>query len=84
MIAAINPEPDPRGSILFVGQDRAGHWLVQAAHGGLEGRFVSRDAALAFARAERHAFPGATVQFAAQPMISAFSFAPAGPDERAA
>lgn len=83
MIAAINPEPDERGSILFVGQDKAGHWFVQAQHGGLEGRFVSRDAALAFASAERRSIPGATVQLAAHPMISVFSFAPVRADERA-
>jgi len=84
MIAAVNPKPDQRGSVLFVGQDKAGHWLVQAAHGGLEGRFVSRDAALAYARAERRSIPDATVQFALQPMISAISFAPVRADERAA
>ncbi|OJU22420.1 MAG: hypothetical protein BGN95_09510 [Sphingomonas sp. 66-10] len=84
MIAAINSEPDQRGSILLVGQDKAGHWLVQAQQGGLEGRFVSRDAAFAFARAERRSIPGATIELAVQPMISAVSFAPPAPDERAA
>jgi len=35
------PEPDQSGRILKVGQDPAGHWLVQENNGKLEGRFVS-------------------------------------------
>lgn len=43
--------------ILRVGQDRAGHWVVQEADGLLEGLFRSRDAAIRFALSECRAFP---------------------------
>lgn len=83
MIADIDPEPDQPGATLFVGQDRAGHWLVQESAGRLEGRFISREAALGFARAERHAFPGAVVVIATHPLIPHIPFDPVGADERA-
>lgn len=69
-----NPEPDLRPSILYVGQDRAGHWLVQENHGLLEGRFVSRDAAWRFAREEVHAFEGATIVFPTQWIVPTIPF----------
>jgi hypothetical protein len=47
-----NPEPDERGLVIYVGQDKAGHWLVQDKGGKLEGRFVLRSAALSFAKGE--------------------------------
>jgi len=56
--------------ILMVGQDRRGRWMVQENHGLIEGLFISRDAALHFARLERHAFPGATVELTSEPLIS--------------
>lgn len=56
--------------ILQVGQDRLGRWMVQENHGLIEGVFISRDAALHFARLERHAFPGATVELVNAPLIS--------------
>ncbi len=71
-------------SILVVGQDAAGHWLVQESGGLLEGRFVSFAAALAFARAERHGFPGATVAISGTPLVPQIDFTPAGPFETAA
>ncbi|UYY77545.1 hypothetical protein [Sphingomonas sp. R1] len=83
MVSAIVPEPDPATSILWVGQDRDGHWLVQESHGLMEGRFVSRAAAWQFACAERHAFPGAALAEALQPLVASISFDPAGPDEHA-
>jgi hypothetical protein len=55
------PEPGQDNSVLYVGQDRAGHWLVQENHGRLEGRFISGQSAYRFARSEVHAFPGATL-----------------------
>lgn len=83
VIAEIDPEPDQPGATLFVGQDRAGHWLVQETHGRLGGRFISRDAALRFARAERHALPGAEVVIASHPLVPDIPFDPVGADERA-
>lgn len=76
-------EPDPGSSILSVGQDNAGHWLVQESGGRLEGRFISFSTAMAFALAERHGFPGATVVVATTPLVPQISFAPAGPFETA-
>lgn len=83
MISAISAEPDPEGAILFVGRDVAGHWLVQGRRGQLEGRFISRDAAWAFARAECRALPGARIVDALRPLIPAVSFEPLRPDESA-
>lgn len=83
MITVVDPEPDQPGNpiILYVGQDRAGHWLVQESGGRLEGRFVSRDAAWSYARAERHGFPGARIVAALRPLVPSVSFEPARPDE---
>ncbi|WP_254604970.1 hypothetical protein [Sphingomonas bacterium] len=77
-----DPDGDQR-SVIRVGQDRAGHWLAQESGGRLEGRFVSFDAALHFARAERHGFPGAAVVVVRDPIVPFVSFDPVGPDERA-
>lgn len=63
-------EPGATAHILQVGQDRKGRWMVQENHGLLEGMFVSREAALHFARLERHAFPGARVELTTSPIIS--------------
>ena len=54
---------------LLVGQDLHGHWLVQERDGELEGSFVSRDAALHFARWERHAYAAARIELAAEPLV---------------
>lgn len=81
MVSGMATEPDAAATILWVGQDRDGHWLVQESHGLMEGRFVSRAAAWQFARAERHAFPGAELAEAEQPLVASISFDPAGPDE---
>lgn len=51
-------------TLILVGQDDHGRWLVQENHGLMEGLFVSREAALHYAAAERHAFPGARVVLA--------------------
>ncbi len=81
MISAISAEPDPAGSIIFVGRDAAGHWLVQGCKGRLEGRFISHAAAWAFARAECRGLPGARIVAALRPLIPAVSFEPLRPDE---
>lgn len=83
MLASIDSEPDQRDCILNVGQDRAGHWLVQENNGKLEGRFVNFAAAMAFARSERHSLPGATIVVAQAPLVPIVSFAPVAPWESA-
>lgn len=74
-------EPDPAASILVVGQDSAGHWLVQESGGRLEGRFISFSAAMAFARAERYGLPGATIAVSAAPLVPQVPFTPVLPTE---
>ena len=46
-------------TILLVGQDSQGRWMVQENHGFAEGAFVSREDAVRFAETERAHFPGA-------------------------
>lgn len=48
-------------TIILVGQDDRGRWLVEENHGLIEGAFRSKDDALRFANAERGQFPGAIV-----------------------
>lgn len=81
MISPVDPEPDQPRPILYVGQDRAGHWLVQESAGRLEGRFVSGEAAWCFARAERHGFPGAEIVAAPDFLIARVPFEPVRSDE---
>lgn len=76
MALVSNPEPDHRNPSLQVGQDALGHWLVQESGGRLEGRFISFDAAMRFARAECHAFPDAAIVIATTPLVPTVSFAP--------
>ena len=75
--SANSPEADQRASVLYVGQDQAGHWLVQENHGLLEGRFISRDAAWRFARDEVHAFHGAVIVFTTDWIVPTIPFEPA-------
>ena len=70
-------ESDTSGVILSVGQDAAGHWLVQESGGPMEGRFISYATAMSFARAERGSFPGATVVTTSSPLVPFIPFAPA-------
>jgi hypothetical protein len=56
--------------ILLVGQDRAGHWIVRETLGLLGGIFISRAAALRYARAEQRGFARARVEMAALPLPS--------------
>lgn len=81
MASPLDPDPDQPGCALSVGQDEAGHWLVQASGGQLEGRFVSFAAAMAFARSEQPALPCATIILAANPLVPTVSFAPVAPGE---
>jgi hypothetical protein len=78
-----DPEPDSTTSTLFIGQDAAGHWLVQESTGGFGGRFISRDAAMSFARAEQYRFAPDHVVVVATPLTPAISFEPLAVDERA-
>lgn len=83
MIAAIDPEPDQLASVIYAGQDIASHWLVQETRDRLEGRFISSETAMGFARAEVRAFPGARVALADQLLVPSVSFDPVRPDEYA-
>lgn len=77
-----NPqEPDPAGLMIYIGQDKAGHWLVQDDTGRLEGRFVSQAAAMSFAREEREIYHG-RLAMAQVPLVPSVSFVPAGASER--
>lgn len=75
-----NPEPDQSGRVIYVGQDSAGHWLVQDNQRSMEGRFVSYGAALHYAHAERDMYH-ASVEIASTPLTPLISFAPVGRDE---
>lgn len=78
-----DPEPEPSPIVLSVGQDRAGHWLVQGNDRRLEGRFVSFAVARAYAHAEAASLPGAVVVTATAPLVPIVPFAPVQPWERA-
>ena len=85
MASSISPEPDQRGlnvsrTVIYVGQDAAGHWLVQDSAKRLEGRFVSQGAALSYARAEREIYH-AEVEIASIPMVPLIPFAPVAAHE---
>jgi hypothetical protein len=82
MSSAPNPEPDERGTIIYVGQDKAGHWLVQDSGRNMEGRFVSRSAALSFAGAECQVYH-ASLEITSAPLIPLIPFGPVGPTEHA-
>lgn len=70
-----DPEPDERATAIFVGQDVAGHWLVQDSDGMLEGRFVSRGAAMQFAAAECQTYH-ALLRCVSEPLVPLVSFEP--------
>ena len=83
MTSTTDPEPDQHACVLTVGQDAAGHWLVQDSGGRLEGRFISLSAAMAFARSERHSLPGGTIERSDIPLIPNISFTRVEPWENA-
>lgn len=61
--------PDvPSASIIFVGQDRRGQWIVEENHGLMGGIFRSRDAAMHFIADERASFPNASIEAATAPL----------------
>ena len=72
-------EPDPQARLIYVGQDRAGHWLVQDSAGQLEGRFISRGAAMRYAVEEAEIYH-ASVAVAEKALIPLVSFDPVAAD----
>lgn len=67
------------------GRCRPSHVLrcrIQDSSGSLEGRFVSRSAALSFAEAERKIYH-ATLEIAAAPLVPLVSFTPPTASEHA-
>lgn len=83
MVSPTDPEPEQASCVLRVGQDAAGHWLVQDGLGKLEGRFVSLATAMAFARGEQRSLPGASIVRAVHPIVPTVPFAPVQPWETA-
>ncbi len=77
-----DPEPDEPGLVIYVGQDSAGHWLVQDSGRNLEGRFVSRRAALGYAAGECQIYH-ARLAMASAPLEPVIPFAPVAADVRA-
>lgn len=80
MASEPTPEPDEPATI-YVGQDAAVHWLVQDSGHRLEGRFVSRDAAIGYARGECR-MHHACLCMATAPLVPCVSFAPLTDGER--
>lgn len=72
-------EPDPHTRLIYVGQDRAGHWLVQDSAGQLEGRFISRGAAMRYAVEEAEIYH-ASVAVADTALTPLVSFDPVATD----
>jgi len=83
MFAACEAHIETEPETIFVGQDRDGHWLVQASGGWMEGRFISLAAAMRFARSERGTLPASCIRLKNTPMEASVSFAPVQPWERA-
>ena len=81
MASASSSEPEQSGLAIYVGQDRAGHWLVQDSGKHLEGRFVSRAAAISYALAEGEIYH-APVTLTPAPMTPLVPFAPVAANER--
>lgn len=77
-----NPEPDRSGLVIYVGQDQAGHWLVQDSLRKLEGRFVSYSAAMSYAQAERQIYH-ASLEVTSAPLTPLVPFTPVRSDEHA-
>ncbi|WP_019834366.1 hypothetical protein [Sphingomonas sp. PR090111-T3T-6A] len=62
-------DPDSWSSLLLVGQDERGRWLVQDTAGRVEGRFRSRETALGFAKSECDLFHG-RIELVEAPLIA--------------
>lgn len=82
MSASVPPEPDQSGTIIFVGQDRAGHWIVQDSGKRLEGCFISFAAAMSYAHGERDLYH-AVVQVSSTPLTPLISYGSVPAHERA-
>jgi hypothetical protein len=82
MSSETKPEPDERGVVIYVGQDKAGHWLVQDSSRKLEGRFVSCGAALSFAAGECQIYR-ANMEITAAPLVPLIPFGPVAVGEYA-
>lgn len=82
MSSNTDSEPDQPGLVIYVGQDVAGHWLVQDSTKRLEGRFVSYAAAMTYARDEGRIYHAA-VAIAPAPLVPLVSFAPPAAHEHA-
>ncbi len=61
--------PPQWSSLLFVGQDERGRWLVQDTVGRVEGCFRSRETALGFAKSECDLFHG-RIEIAQAPLTA--------------
>ena len=48
-------------TIILVGQDECGRWIVEENHGLVQATFTSKNEAVRFANSERWQFPGAIV-----------------------
>lgn len=48
-------------TIILVGQDDRGRWMVEENHGLVSGTFRTRDGALRFAQAQHSQFPDAII-----------------------
>lgn len=81
MASLPSSEPDRPGLVIYVGQDGAGHWLVQDSAKRLEGRFVSRAAAVSYALAEGQIYH-APVTLTPTPIVPLVPFAPPAAHER--
>lgn len=75
MSSDIFPEPDGPARIIYVGQDQDGHWLVQDSERLLEGRFVSRGAAMRYAAEEAEIYR-ASVRVSGIALIPLVPFGP--------
>lgn len=81
MPSDVPSEPDQHGLVIYVGQDLAGHWLVQDSAKRLEGRFVSRAAAVSYALAEGEIYH-APVTLTPTPMVPLVPFISPAAHER--
>lgn len=82
MASEVAEEPDRAGLVIYVGQDGAGHWLVQDSRKRIEGRFVSEGAAMGYAKAEGQVYHAA-VEIASITLVPLVPFVPVAKHERA-
>ena len=80
--SSIPPEPDQAGAVIYVGQDKAGHWLVQDSGKRMERCFISLAAAMSYAHGERDLDHG-TVEVSSTPLLPLISHGSVAAHERA-